>query len=537
MAPFLSNSLAVPGVGPSLLRLPYELLLQTSSYLSLVDLFSLRLTCRHVETYLFDSFCKEFFAERRFMITFNSLKTLVDISKHKRLAGCLSHLTIGLDRFSSSDALPRFADYWNPVTHTVHGDIPMVKNGINPKKLDTYMQEQNFLTTSGQFQLMLAEALSNLASLDQLSLRDSNTTRRTTREGTNPSVVSYGAALALKETGMDFTNNESHLNHQDHQFVDVVFSTVLLALGRGKTYLKSLTVDIQRGDIGLSSSAFSLPAFLLHDLQPTLSNLQSLDLSASFTQVAVGSYSSRSNGFLQWQCHQLFTFLEHTPNLVTLRVKSKQQGFFADGIIGWLASFLNAPLDGSVSDTAGVVDSYKYNARDSTVVLHVPHYQHRFQKLCELELGNMTAPVATLTTTLFSLSASLKRLKLDKVALSILETDHELDNNPESPNAWSSLFEGIYNFLSLEELSVSALEHHTVKCEKENGRHPVAFLSSNFGVQSSAASGMLSTWSHSGSTFTMKKFLREMSAKTIIICSTCKRKNHAYWSVEESITA
>ncbi|KAI1639120.1 hypothetical protein F4809DRAFT_173242 [Biscogniauxia mediterranea] len=536
MAPVASNSLA-PCDAPSLLRLPCELLLQTSSYLSLVDLFSLRLTCRHVETYLFDSFCKEFFAERRFMITFDSLMMLINISKHKRLSGCLSYLTIGLDRFSSSDALPRFVDYWDPASHTVHGDIPRVKDGINPQKLDALMFEQNCLISSGQFQLMLAEALSNLASLEQLSLRDRNIARRTTREGSNPFFVSYGAAHVLRETGMDFTNNESHLHHQDHQFVDVVFSAVLLALGRGKTRLKSLAVDIQRGDIGLSSSAFSLPPFLLRDIQPTLSNLQSLDLSASFTQVAVGSYSSRSNGFLQWQRHQLFTFLEQTPNLVTLRVKSKKQGFFADGIIGWLASFLNGSSDRPGSDVPDATDYYNYSECDSSFALSVPHREQRFRKLCELELGNMVAPLATLSTTLFCLSASLKRLKLDKVALSVQETDHELDNNPGSPNAWSSLFESIYVSLNLEELSVSALEHHTGSCSKQNGRHPVAFLSSNFGIQASAASGMLSTWSHAGSTFTMKKFLREMSAKTIIICSSCKRKNHGYWTVEESIAA
>ncbi|KAI1501839.1 hypothetical protein F5X99DRAFT_381163 [Biscogniauxia marginata] len=520
---------------PSLLRLPCELLLQTSSYLSLADFFSLRLTCRHVEIYLFDSFCKEFFAERRFMITFDSLKTLIDISKHPRLSGCLSHLTIGLDRFNSSDALPQFVDIWDSVTSTARA-MPPVKDGINAHKLEAVMVEQNCLISSGQFQLMLGEALSNIESLEELSLRDSNAVRRTTRPGSNPLFVSYGAAHVLRETGMDFTNNESHLHHYDNQFVDVVFSAVLLALGRGRTRLKTLAVNIQKRDIGLSSSAFSLPTFLLRDIQPTLSNLQSLDLAASFIQGSLGSYSSRSSGFLQWQRHQLFKFLEQTPNLVTLRVKSKEQGFFADGIICWLANFLDTPPDKQSNDTSQVADTCGYNQQHKDItLLSMPYPEHRFRKLCELELGNMVAPAATLSKMLLRFSGSLRRLKLDTVALSVNKLDDELDNNPKRPNAWSALLEGMYCFLDLEELSVSELEHHSERCSKQNGSHPVAFLPSNFGVQSSSASGMLSTWSHAGSILTMKKFLREMSTKTIIICSSCKQRNHGYYSVEESI--
>lgn len=54
--------------GSPLLYLPCELVVHTASYLSLDDLFSLRLTCRRVETFLFETFSVEFFSDRRFMV-------------------------------------------------------------------------------------------------------------------------------------------------------------------------------------------------------------------------------------------------------------------------------------------------------------------------------------------------------------------------------------------------------------------------------------------------------------------------------------
>jgi hypothetical protein len=218
--------------------------------------------------------------------------------------------------------------------------MPLVKAGIDPYKLEALTIEQNFLVYSGQLQLMLSEALGNLSCLEELSLRDHNIPRRTKHSGTNPLLLSYGWSYILKEAGIDFTGAASRLDKYDDRFVDTVFLATLLALARSQTRIKALTVDIQ-GNLGLSSSAFSIPPFFSRDVHPTLLNLRSLDLSVSFIQVPLGSRSSRANSFLKWQKHQLFAFLQQTPNLVTLRIHSKEQGSFADGVIGWLASFLD----------------------------------------------------------------------------------------------------------------------------------------------------------------------------------------------------
>lgn len=73
-----------------LLRLPSELLLRVSSYVDTVDLGSLRLTCKQIETSLFNSFAREFFTTRRFMIEQVSLEALVGIANHVALG---PHLT------------------------------------------------------------------------------------------------------------------------------------------------------------------------------------------------------------------------------------------------------------------------------------------------------------------------------------------------------------------------------------------------------------------------------------------------------------
>ncbi|KAI1084683.1 hypothetical protein F5B20DRAFT_522810 [Whalleya microplaca] len=526
---------------PQLLRLPCELLLHISSYLSWPELFPLRLTCCQINAYLLPSFLSECFCDRRFMVTEYSLRCLINISKHPPLSECLSKLTIGLDRLNSSEAIPRFRDYWDPDTRTARPH-PIVKEGINAHNLEALTVEQNCLTSSGQLQVLLCEALSNLRNLDQIILRDTLATREPMRPKSSNLVVSYGTAQVLRETGIDFTCHELHL-HENDQFADLVFSNLLLALGRSGTRVRAITVDIQKKDVGLSSSAFALPDFLLGKLQPTLRSLQSLDLSVSFIQVTLGSYSNGSKGFLRWQRHHLFALLEQTPNLVCLRVRSKERGFMADGIIGWLAYFIDPSehlrIQQKTERRPPSLDQLTETISSDEISLYppLPTLSHKFRVLREIELGNMVAPASTLSKILLSFAGSLRQLYLSSVAISISSTDDELDNDSVSPDAWSSLFRDMHSFLELVDFSASALEHRTDKCTRETKGHQVAFLKSDVGVQSGPESGMRTTWSCSGNVSDMKEFLIEVSAKTIIICPTCKEKNAGYWSVEDSFEA
>ena len=73
-----------------LLRLPPELTLRISSYLTTVELGNLRLTCKDVERNLFKSFALEFFTKRQFMVEQVSLAALAGIANHSTLAPYLN---------------------------------------------------------------------------------------------------------------------------------------------------------------------------------------------------------------------------------------------------------------------------------------------------------------------------------------------------------------------------------------------------------------------------------------------------------------
>ena len=89
----------------SLLQLPPELLLRISAYLTTPELGHLRRSCKHVESALFDSFAREFFTKRQFMIESVSLQALVDIANHPTLSLRLTEVIIG------TQALPPDPDF------------------------------------------------------------------------------------------------------------------------------------------------------------------------------------------------------------------------------------------------------------------------------------------------------------------------------------------------------------------------------------------------------------------------------------------
>ncbi|XXG96304.1 hypothetical protein Hte_002585 [Hypoxylon texense] len=497
-----------------LLWLPCELLVHTASYLSPDDLFGLRLTCRRIETFLFASFSEEFFSNRRFMVT-ERLRCLLSISKHPYLSKCLSKLTIGLDRLLSSDALHGSG------LRDGHGNGPHVKRGVEPYRLEEFAGEQNWLVSSGQVQLLLGEALDNLPNVVEISLRDASKAKVSSRPGARELLVSYGTAVTYRQTGVDLLRDEARLHSQD-RFADVVFSAALLAAARTGKQLKAVTVDLQKQNMGLSSSAFLLPKSYVESFRPALETLRSLDLSVSFTHSAVGSLVNGSLGFLDWQHHHLFSLLEYTPNLVILRVRSKGQSFLEDGIIGWLASLAD------VSKGKQVLSSRLHSPLRDGITQTA-----RLGALRELELGNMTAPTASISKALLHLAGSLRQLYLYTVVVSVSRDDDELDNNPRSPNAWTSIFREMSQSLSLEEFKVCSLGHQTPTCSSNGSRHQVAFLKSGSGAQSGPDNGLLNAWSYAGGVLAVKNFLLEAAEKTVIICSGCKERNFGYRSFED----
>ncbi|KAI6084309.1 hypothetical protein F4821DRAFT_243148, partial [Hypoxylon rubiginosum] len=451
----------------------------------------------------------------RYVRVEDSLRCLLNISKHAHLSKCLSKLTIGLDRLLSSHALNNLG--------LRNGDVnrPQVKSGVELRKLDQFADEQNWLLSTGQIQLLLGEALDNLPNVVEISLRDTNVERKLGRPESRKLLVSYGITAVCHQTGINLLGDEAHFHSLD-RFADIVFSATLLAAVRTGKQLKAITVNIQKQNMGLSSSAFVLPQSYIESFRPVLQTLRSLDLSVSFTHSAAGSPVNGSLGFLPWQHHHLFSLLECTPNLVSLRVRSKGQSFLEDGIIGWLACLSDLSNGKKLSRLIGPLRS------------GMPLLQ-RLRALRELELGNMTAPTASISKALLHFAGSLRQLYLHTVVVLVAEDDDELDNNPRSPNAWASIFRQMSEFLNLEEFKVCSLGHQTPTCSSSRNSHQVAFLKSKVGAQSGPRNGLLNAWSYTGGVLAMKSFLLEAADKTVIICTSCRQRNPGYRSFEDII--
>ncbi|KAI5860438.1 hypothetical protein GGS23DRAFT_614014 [Durotheca rogersii] len=502
-----------------ILWLPCELLVHMASYLYSEDLFSFRLACRCIERCLFVNFREEFFSDRRFMVT-QRLTCLVEISKHYALAECLSKVTIGLDRLYSSDALPQNAST-SPIAQADDARIDM-------DGLEELATEQNWLTSSGKLQLLLGEAFRNLPRLAELSVRDSNVARRSSRPGASQVLVSYGVAHIFRETGIDLRAERARLRTED-SFPDVVLSTALLAVGASGKALGALTADIENVFMGFSSSAFAMPRFAVDAMKPVFAGMTSLELTVAFAHT-LGGVGSMTRGFLRWQPHRLFALLEQMPNLACLRVKSRGEGFLPEGIIGWLAGLVD--VENGERPEASTL--YGPLLRSGPARLAATPPSLRFRNLGELELEHMLAPQASIVKVLRCVAPSLRRLHLSAVGVRVQRGDQELDNNPEYPNAWTSLFRFMSRAMSLSQIRVRALGHDPLACQS-GSRHQVAFRRSPAGEQSVLPNGMINGWLCAGTPREMRRFLLEVAENTIIVCRQCQQRNPGYFSFEDIV--
>lgn len=142
-------------MSPLLEDLPAELLVNIVSYLTTPEYGNVRRTCATVEKKLFDSFGREFFKRKQFMLTQLSLQTLIDISNHEALRCYLTKVIIGTNFIPNPDLVN---------THHYSQDL-------KAWHLEQYM-DQRYLLDQGIDTIMLTEALSNLPSCHEIEIRD-----------------------------------------------------------------------------------------------------------------------------------------------------------------------------------------------------------------------------------------------------------------------------------------------------------------------------------------------------------------------------
>ncbi|KAJ3952815.1 hypothetical protein N0V92_010729 [Colletotrichum tropicale] len=443
-------------------KVPIEVLLRISSYLTTPELGNLRLTCKSIEQSLFNTFMREFFTKRQFMLTEQSLQALVDIS-NSRLSDCLDHVVIGLDFFDYR----RFS--------------PMEVAQENAYR-QAYADHRT-LVSSGQDVVMLTEAFRNLKNLQTVGIRDYHSREREHRDGYGAAWASYGATTIRKETGVDLL---AKINTPEAQeYANKVMITLFTALGNAGARPKTFEM-LRRQSCIPNDNAFNLfTNYLKPKVVPVLEGLQTFILVAN-----VGSGPNRGiavpipgqptqkdhNRYDYLLCH----FLTHLTNIKHLRVNF----FNARGGVEKLLNWLSSPSSSSSSSSSAAAAAAAAAAPPSKSDPHPPSPSTSlpssatltppatspmltlppspsFSCLEELNFGFCDVETKALLDVVRKFAAKLKRLELYRVTL-INRQPHD----PNDPNDTSNDLRARYKFnvwakmlKSLREIPGLDLEH------------------------------------------------------------------------------
>lgn len=285
---------ANPQAQSQLSRIPLEVLTRITYFISTEDLGNVRLTCRAIERALIRFFSHEFFTKRQFMVFSESLKALVDISKHPVFSQRLKHVIIGTDHFPSLRE-----------THYSHHG-----SEHQQERLKNAVADQEFLLQTGTLRDMLTEAFAGLPSLEVVELRDFNSrTRR--RDGLNYEWKSWGSTTLERETGSGLTMRWAGRNyaHPTAMFSSLVVASASLA---SKPQVPSLEVNLRDAGTGLCDAAFYYPplAHVKPKIEQYLGRLTKLHL---VILPHAGIDCQPEHGFLR-------NFLSKATNLTWLRI-------------------------------------------------------------------------------------------------------------------------------------------------------------------------------------------------------------------------
>ncbi|CZT14706.1 uncharacterized protein RCC_00675 [Ramularia collo-cygni] len=268
----------------SILDLPAELVIGIASYLTTEELGPLRRSCKQLERHMFETFAKEFFTKRQFMIQRTSLQALVDISNHPTLSERLQEVIISTDVFEC-DEIPR-----------------------------------EWLLRTGQARDMLAEAFSKLKNLRIVGLRDFNSKGRVREGGPEALWRSYGWSKEPATTllGMDSDTSPGSL-----------FSLILCALGIASSYPPDVQVILRKHNT-LVPHAFIVNA----TNAPVISKLKTLFLALHADNTTISRNPS---------CEDLLRrFLHTATDVEVLRLNFDSRWSAASRLLTWLGTMPSA---------------------------------------------------------------------------------------------------------------------------------------------------------------------------------------------------
>jgi hypothetical protein len=299
----------------ALINLPPELLLRVATFLTTPELGHLRLSCKRVESTLFDSFAREFFTKKQFMLEEISLQALVDISNHPTLAPRLSEVVISTHTFPYDPKLETFSAKALYEAGYVH---------------------HNVLLASGQAQTMLSDAFSKLPNLKTVGLRD-YMARGRYRDGKSATWKSWGWSFGWEHTPADLHSNQVSSRPLRTISPEPILPLLLLAMGHAK--VKALAVNVfLRLPARLTPLSFNcLSGYTGHTIRPMLGEMKELMLSIGFEQYDAWS-DPRSSKSKSTAYAPLARLLQHTPKLSILRLNFDQLQPFGTYFLKWLGT-------------------------------------------------------------------------------------------------------------------------------------------------------------------------------------------------------
>ncbi|KAM5344801.1 hypothetical protein ACJ41O_010663 [Fusarium nematophilum] len=367
-------------------KIPLEVLLRITYFLTTPELGSLRLTCRPIEQALYTTFTNEFFTRKQFMVSEDSLQALIDISK-SRLSPHLRFVHIGLDRFS----------------HAQGG-----QHNMNKTRLLERHAGQFTIFATGHHRDMLAEAFRGLENLEDVIIRDFNSQKRT-RDGFYRQWTSYGSTTAYLETGTRAGQGQGGPWTSDTHvhYGGVVFSAVLYALGLAEARPKGIVYMSRHGN-HLRDFAFNIPPYLERLVVPVLEGLEKLHIDIDLIGENSGSFYSPPSPFPSAADLHLRRFLIRPKNLKHLRINGTHSSAAGPGI---LLSWLSQPGDPVIPSSS----SPPRQGAASNIPPWVP--PPIFPHLEELNFGIMNVEAPHILGACRKFAPSLKRLELWKVTL------------------------------------------------------------------------------------------------------------------------
>lgn len=411
-------------------KVPLEVLLRITCFLTTPELGKVRLTCRSIEQSLDTTFVKEFFARKQFMLSDDSLQALIDISK-SRLGVHLRMVHFGLDHYPTPLALRRNA------------------NDESDKRLLERYANMFTLWSTGYHRDMLSEAFRNLPNLEDVVIRDFNSHKRS-RDGLFQQWTSYGSTTANSETDSNIVQNRYNSREQKFSthFSSQIFSAVLMALGQAGARPKGIEV-MARNNNHLKSFAFNIPSYMEASVLPVLQNLEKLHLDVNMFWRSERVGFARDPNLLLASDLMLCKFLLNTTHVRHLRInEANNDEVRVSGLLTWLAGSPTATppsATATATATATTTTGIPVPAPVPAPVLPPPTFSH----LEELNLGFMHVEASWVLNVVRKLAPTLKRLELWKLSLRRGLPDNHV-GAPPKVNFWGKFLERLKDIPGLE---------------------------------------------------------------------------------------